>query len=89
MRLSPWFVSLALVACSPPVQWQKPGASERVMESDMHECRLKTSLSPQSRATPELSQSVAKTVGSVQEDRAREDAALFRKCMEEKGYSAK
>jgi hypothetical protein len=89
MRVSFWLMPAALLACAKPVQWEKSGASERVTEADTQECRLQTRLSPQSRATPELSGSPAKMVGGVQEQRAREDADLFQKCMEDKGYAAR
>jgi len=81
---------LLLAACAAPeTRWEKPGATEAMVAQDTEQCRLQARLAPlPPRHSAAPSPSMSTKVLSRGEERAREDAENFQKCMREKGYSA-
>ena len=79
-----------LTGCAAPVtQWEKPGASLTAVDEAMQACRVAARLSPQ----PRMGSPTPHTMGTPGmdriEDRDANEAARFRKCMQDQGYSAK
>jgi len=78
-----------LTGCAAPVtQWEKPGASPTAVDEAMQQCRVETRLAPQQHLPP-----TPRTMGTPGMDRLEsrdaDEAARFRKCMQDRGYSAK
>jgi hypothetical protein len=80
---------LLLAACAAPeTRWDKPGATEAMLKEDTEQCRLQARLAPLPPRRPASpSPSMSSKVLERGEERAREDAENFQKCMREKGYS--
>jgi len=79
----------ALAACAKPApKWEKAGASELVVEEAMQSCRLRQELAPQPRSNAPLAPGGTPVIDRIA-SRDAHDAERLRKCMEEKGFSAK
>lgn len=69
------------------MRWEKPGVTEARVKEDMEDCRVQARfapLPPRHPASP--SPQISGKVLERGEQRARDDAANFQKCMREKGY---
>jgi hypothetical protein len=83
-------ILLALAACAAPgAQWEKPGADQAAVAEALQQCRVEARLSPQ----PNLGSPTPRSGGAAAMDRMEErearEALALRKCMHDKGYSAK
>jgi len=85
-----WVASVVLTACTAPTtRWEKPGATEAMLKEDTEQCRVQARLAPLPPRRPASpSPHMSSKVLERGEERAREDAENFQKCMREKGYSA-
>jgi len=80
---------LLLTACAAPVtQWEKPGASLTAVDDAMQQCRMDARLAPQPHLGPSPHSMGTPALDRI-EDRDVNEDARFRKCMQDKGYSAK
>lgn len=84
-----WVASVVLAACAASeTRWEKPGATEAMLKEDTEQCRVQTRLAPLPPRRPASpSPHMSSKVLERGEERAREDAETFSKCMREKGYS--
>ena len=82
--------SLALAACAAPVaHWEKPGATQAMVDEAVQDCRVQARLSPEQRVGTQLTR--PGTAGAMDriEEREGREAEQFQRCMRGKGYSAK
>jgi hypothetical protein len=78
-----------LAACESAPVWKKADASEAMMKDDAYGCHAKVRVSPSTHPKPPPSVYGAATVLDADDARLRYEQEEFRRCMEEKGYSAK
>jgi hypothetical protein len=81
--------AILLAACTTTeTRWEKPGATEAMLKEDTEQCRLQARLAPlPPRHAASPSPHMSSKVLERSEERAREDAETFQKCMRQKGYS--
>jgi hypothetical protein len=92
MRLSrqSWVVCAALAACASSEAWEKSGAGDAVVQSDMQECRSEARTTPYRLNLPtQPSPSANERVMDRSRETGTQDAQMFQRCMQKKGYSAK
>lgn len=82
--------SALIAACAAPAaHWEKPGATQTMVDEAVQECRVQARLSPEQRVGTQLSR--PGTAGAMDriEEREGREAERFQRCMLGKGYSAK
>jgi hypothetical protein len=91
MRLAyGWLMVPLLAACAAGTpQWEKAGVGQTAIDEELQRCRVEARLASQ----PHLEGPTARTSGTPLVDHGQErdaqDEQRFRKCMQDKGYSAK
>jgi len=81
-------VLLLTAGAAPVTQWEKPGASLTAVDDAMQQCRMDARLAPQPHLGPSPHSMGTPALDRI-EDRDVNEDARFRKCMQDKGYSAK
>ena len=81
--------AVLLAACESAPVWKKADASEAMMKDDAYGCHAKARVSPSPYPKPPPSPYAAAVVLDADDARLRFEQEEFRRCMEEKGYSAK
>lgn len=88
-RFLPRLFAAALAGCAAPAtHWEKPGATERMAQEALEECRTQARLSPAPRVATGLAR--PGTTGAIDrlEERDSRAAEQLRRCMGEKGFRA-
>jgi hypothetical protein len=81
-------VAALLAGCeSKPVSWQKAGTNEAMTSQDAQACQMKARAAPSPHPQPSAS-AYGATAPLAVDERGQFERAQFRRCMEEKGYSA-
>ena len=95
-----WFCLALLAGCS-TVQWDKPGATEQSVDSDLRSCNAMThatpsfpsprttSNSPEVRTSPTAGVSVQSAGAMGDADKQLQQGKRVEDCMRERGYSLK
>jgi hypothetical protein len=85
-----WILAIILAACAAPAtpRWEKAGATPDRVSADSEDCRVQARLTPTERSVPAPSPSSVTKVMSREEERERQDAQAFQRCMRDKGYTA-